>query len=100
MFLVVFLGSCSPKYNFTACFEMDKTTGEVDEEITFTDCSDYDGDTPWAFWNFGDGTTANTQNKEPITHKYAAPGKYDIYLLIGYKEGPASSITKEIEISP
>jgi PKD repeat protein len=86
---------CYHKHNYVACFVPSKEVVAVDELITFEDCSDYDGGREFAFWNFGDGTKINTENKKPAIHKYSQPGEYTVYLSIGLKEW-GSSITKTI----
>ncbi len=50
--------------------------------------------TAWS-WNFGDGTTATSQE---VTHQYSIPGTYTITLEVQSINGCSNRITKEITI--
>jgi membrane peptidoglycan carboxypeptidase len=47
------------------------------------------------YWEFGDGTTANTQK---TTHTYAATGSYEVTLWVTDDSGQQASVTKRIKI--
>ena len=94
--LLVCLCSCH-KHKYEACFSVSKDKFNVNEQIVFEDCSNYDDGQEWAFWDFGDGTKINTQKKESAVYSYSQAGEYTVYLRIGTKEW-GSSITKPIVI--
>ncbi len=88
--------SCK-KPHYKACFTADKTTVTVNETITFSNCSDFDGGYTDCQWSFGDGTVIHSQGQSSVEHSYSAIGQYEVRLWIGEKEGPASeTITKII----
>lgn len=77
----------APEANFTAS----PTQGALPLTVQFTDAS-LPGTSPihiW-FWDFGDGTFANTPNP---SHIYTAPGVYTVSLTVETAEGK-DSITK------
>lgn len=73
-------------------FEMDKTTAEADETISFKIKSNY-GQT--FSWDFGDTTLATTKDAK---HSYAEPGTYTILLKVKDMVGE-KTITKTITIT-
>lgn len=46
-------------------------------------------------WNFGDGLTSSQQNPN---HQFAAPGTYNVSLIVATAGGCADSITKQVTI--
>lgn len=69
------------------------------QDITaFTDLSLGSPDT-W-FWNFGDGTTDNTNNPNP-SHAYTTAGTYNVTLTAGYaSSGCTHSLTQAVTAFP
>lgn len=65
----------------------DKIIEQVPMEVAFFDMSDITA-TQWN-WDFGDGTTSNSQNP---THTYNEPGIYDVTLTIASEWGDISDI--------
>jgi PKD repeat protein len=56
--------------------------------------------TEW-HWSFGDSAEGNyTSSTDPVTHRYATPGRYNVTLTVFTDFGCASSITKAIYILP
>lgn len=85
MILGITLCGCrKPKYK--ACFTVDKTTANIGDTLTFTNCSDYDGESKFSLWSFGDGVKINTNGEENVKHVYLVEGEYEVNLLIGEKE--------------
>lgn len=60
---------------------MSKNLVAVNESVTFDAIGsiDSDGEIVGYFWDFGDGTTAESQSAE---HRYSAPGRYKVRLMI------------------
>lgn len=79
-------------------FNADFSTADVCQQFpaTFTDntATSVGAINTWA-WNFGDGTTANTQN---TTHNYSTPGTYNVTLVAGSTLGCKDTIIKQINI--
>jgi PKD repeat protein len=92
---ITICGCRKPKYK--ACFTADKTTANVGDTLTFTDCSDYDGNVTLALWSFGDGARINSNGGESVKHAYNTIGEYEVMLLIGEKEN-SSEQSKIIKI--
>ena len=66
-------------------------------EVSFTNITTGGNtDSPYASysWDFGDGTTANTQSP---SHTYASAGTYTVVLEVEDVDGVTSSITKSVE---
>ncbi|MEZ4924511.1 MAG: PKD domain-containing protein, partial [Crocinitomicaceae bacterium] len=64
----------------------------------FTDASLGGPDT--YLWDFGDGTTDNTNNPDPF-HIYSTAGLYDVTLVAGYSaSGCTNSITYQVNAHP
>jgi len=84
----------------TANFSYSPTTPDVGDPIVFTDTSTAAGSatiTGWS-WNFGDGTTAATQNP---THSYAVMGTYTVRLTVTDSGGQTSNAyTEQIVVGP
>ncbi len=78
------LMSCSKSNEAIACFQLDKTTFDVDESITFKNCSYSNFRNTWSF---GDGSSS--LDSFP-THKYTQPGTY-IVTLRSTSEGGVST---------
>lgn len=76
---VVTTASCSKKPE--ACADISKTTVDIGENVTFTNCSTngkkYE-------WDFGDGTKSTEQN---ATHAYSNGGTYTVKLKASSKNG-------------
>lgn len=67
----------------SASFTVSPSSGTAPLTTTITDTSTGSPVT-WA-WDFGDGSTANTQG--PFSHVYTNPGTYTIRLLVGNASG-------------
>lgn len=84
-----------------ANFGVSPATAVLSEEtVTFSDSSSSNV-TSW-YWNFGDGSTATTQN---ATHEYLASGSYVVTLIVTTADGcldtmkyTAVEVKKEIKI--
>ena len=76
-----------------ASFKTSTTAGTTTNPITFTDTST-NIPTSWS-WNFGDGTTATTQN---VSHRFTKAGKYTVSLTVKNVAGSAKA-TKTVTIS-
>ena len=75
----------------TACFNMSKTEAAVNEQITFTNCSE---NAESYLWNFGDGSSSTEKN---TTHAYTEDGNYTINLRVANGEN-YNQTTKSITI--
>ena len=88
--------SCN-RPHITACFTVNKSTANVGDTITFTNCSDYKG---WwsavTYWYLGDTTIIN--NGENIQHVYSAAGQYLVEFKIGGEKQCYVAQTKRITI--
>ncbi|OQY96085.1 MAG: hypothetical protein B6D37_02965 [Sphingobacteriales bacterium UTBCD1] len=51
-----------------------------------------------SFWDFGDGTTANTIGASPVTHSYTVPGDYTVKLRIVDQVGCADSLIRNLYV--
>lgn len=67
----------------------------MDMPVQFTDVSTGGNITSWG-WNFGDGTTASTQNPQ---HSYTAPGTYSVTLTVYTSNGCTDSKIKQVIIN-
>lgn len=77
-----------PVVNFTGV----PTTGCVPLTVQFTDQSSVAGSTITGWlWDFGDGTTGNTQNP---SHTYTAVGNYNVTLQVTTAAGCVKTLTK------
>lgn len=94
--IILFCG-CSKKHKYKSCVTLDKPTANISEVITFHNCSDYDGGYTNARWSFGDGTTANSNDKESVQHSYSTAGTYQVTLYVGEKENQSEQ-TKSVTI--
>lgn len=94
---IILLCGCSKKHKYKACFTVDISSANVNDVITFGNCSDYDGGYSDALWNFGDGSTANSKGTDNVQHSYSSPGTYKVILYVGEKENQSEQ-TKNITI--
>ncbi|MFC2107551.1 PKD domain-containing protein, partial [Bacteroidota bacterium] len=82
----------------------DWSDSPCDTTITFTDQSMGSG-TPielWE-WNFGDGTPVlpiPAPNTQPVTHKYALPGVYNVTLIVTNMNGCMDTISQQVISNP
>ncbi len=76
-----------------ASFTMSPTVGAAPLVVNFTDTSTGSPATGWA-WNFGDGTTASSQN---ASHTYNTPGTYTVTFTASNGNG-ASTVTQELVV--
>ena len=77
----------------TADFEWGSTCSNTVTQFTNTSTG---GTTNW-FWNFGDGTTSQTQFP---THVYTAEGDYSVMLIVQNLSGCADTIIQTVTIDP
>lgn len=76
----------------TANFTANKTTVLPSETILFTDSTTGSGITSWNWsWDFGDGTTATTQNP---TKSYSSVGTYSVNLTVYNSTSGFSSLNR------
>ncbi len=73
--LVVIADGATPPSPPTASFTRTPTSGSAPLDVAFTDTST-GSPAAWA-WDFGDGATSTAQHP---THRYTAPGTYDVTL--------------------
>ncbi|MBB3083226.1 PKD domain-containing protein [Geodermatophilus sabuli] len=78
----------------TASFTTSVTSGQAPLPVQFTDTSS-GTPTSWA-WDFGDGTTATTQNP---AHTYAAPGTYTVTLAVTNAAGSSTPATATVTVT-
>lgn len=72
------------------------TSAGPGSSVTFQDEStDADGSVTTWLWDFGDGTTANTQNP---AHTYADAGTYTVGLTVTDDDGASDRTTIELEV--
>lgn len=88
---VLIISSCKKKPE--ACFEIDKSTANVNENINFnaicsSEASDYN-------WNFGDGSNSIGAS---VSHSYSTPGSFTVTLTATNKSGD-SQTSKQIQIN-
>jgi len=89
----VLLLSCSKNAESLACFNTSNIKAEVNEEITFTNCSLENFQN---VWTFGDGTTSANKDEK---HKYAKAGFYTVNLTTYAEKGnQPNSIQQSIEV--
>ncbi len=67
---------------------MDEDTGQVPHTVEFTDCSE--GDPSLWHWNFGDGSTSNSENPR---HTYYEAGTYTVTLTVSNTLGTGTTGT-------
>jgi PKD repeat protein len=84
----VFLSGCTPAP--TACFTKSATIVDLNQAITFTNCSsDFEG----IDWNFGDGSTSTEEN--PV-HAWNAEGDFLVSITVTDKNGTQSDNVSDI----
>jgi PKD repeat protein len=73
--------------------------GPVGADIAFSSAgsSDPDNDPITFEWTFGDGSSSTAPNP---SHRYAAPGAYDVVLTVRDNQGNATSSTTKANVSP
>lgn len=81
-----------PKADFTSSSSSSNCTVPI--KVSFTNTSSGDGIRSY-LWDFGDGTTANTQNSD---HDYTRAGVFNVKLLIVNQFGCSDTITKSVSI--
>ncbi|MCS6934100.1 MAG: PKD domain-containing protein [Chitinophagales bacterium] len=74
---LLFIASCSKQP--VACIKVSKTSVEIGETLNFESCA---SDASNYEWDFGDGTTATTQN---ASHSWNTPGVYIVQLRVTSK---------------
>jgi PKD repeat protein len=77
--LIVLTSSCVREPE--ACFDLDKQTYSINEDVNFKDCSDY---ADRYEWDFGDG---NRSDEMSPTHRYTESGHYTAVLRTYNKKG-------------
>ncbi|MDA3944045.1 MAG: PKD domain-containing protein [Bacteroidetes bacterium] len=70
--------------NMPIQFTVDQTITDITDVVSFN-------------WNFGDGTTSNLM--DPL-HQFAAPGNYNVSLMIVNTGGYSNTVTKVVTIDP
>ena len=80
---LIFLTGCQKEPE--ACFNPNKTTVKINEEVTFTNCSK---DANSFEWDFSDG---NLSSKENTSHSFNSVGSYSVELKVTSKNGKKSS---------
>jgi gliding motility-associated-like protein len=81
-----------------ADYSWDPNPACIDQDITFTDLSTTEDDSPLVFWqwNFDDGSPfVNDQN--PV-HAYSASGTYNVELVIESVDGCRDTIKQVVEV--
>lgn len=78
-----------------ASFMADKTEGNADLVVRFTDTSTWKPDTH--SWDFGDGDTSTGPNPH---HTYTTAGTYTVGLSVSRNGGPISTATERITVKP
>lgn len=87
------LFSCSKPAESLACFNTSTIKAEVNEEITFTNCSLENFQN---VWTFGDGTTSTNKDEK---HKYTKAGYYTVNLTTYAEKGnQPNSIQQGIQV--
>jgi PKD repeat protein len=74
------------KDDYKACFTVDKAIANVGDTITFSNCSEYNGNTIDAFWDFGDKSSAYSKGNESVKHSFKNAGQYIVELWVGQVE--------------
>ena len=89
------LGDAEENRPPVASFSYSPTAGlTTDTEVVFRDESfDPDGRVVAWHWDFGDGTTADTQHP---THRYSAPGVYHVSLTVTDDDGAKSDPARRV----
>ncbi|HRN78869.1 MAG TPA: PKD domain-containing protein [Ferruginibacter sp.] len=71
------------------------------EDVTFTDNSSFTGAAPidsW-YWDFGDGTTLNAPDGNPVTHTYTTFGTFTVKFAVGVGATcPGDTATRTITV--
>lgn len=80
-----------------AAFTSDDFTGNVNQNINFTDQST-NGAISW-FWDFGDGSSDSTSTLQNPSHVYGAGGFYDVCLIVTDVNGCTDTICQQEIIS-
>ena len=81
----------------SASFTASSLTGPAPFEPTFTaTATDPDGSIASYAWDFGDGTT---DSGESVSHRYTAPGTYDVRLTVTDDDGASSSETQTVAVT-
>lgn len=80
-----------------AAFDVSPAAPSTDDVVRFTDRStDADGRVVGWLWFFGDGTTSQTQN---ATHRYLAPGTYNVTLAVRDDSGAVANVAREVAVT-
>jgi|SRR6218665_3052981 len=77
-----------------ACIGVNKTSAAVNEELTFTNCSE---NTHYVDWDFGDGSTEMGYDNQVI-HKYTQAGNYTVKITAHSYEDRKKPDQQEISI--
>ncbi|MFD1553186.1 hypothetical protein DNU06_15100 [Putridiphycobacter roseus] len=80
--LSIFTIACNKDKTVTACIEMDKTTINTGESITFTSCSENEWSYAWTIIG-PDSAVENTMGWNDIyfVQKFDTPGSYQVKLV-------------------
>ena len=93
-----FLASCTKTPD--ACFNQDKTTASIGEEIKFTDCSK-NGSSDYTM-NMGNGTTLTDGDQSfPVLYGFPRPGTFTVTYKVFSENGKKSDeVTLSVTITP
>ena len=81
MFSVLFINGCDKEdENPVACFDTDVTEIFENQTVQFINCSE---NAVASWWEFGDG---HTSSRFEASHKFAAPGQYNVKLTVFNKD--------------
>lgn len=86
--LMMFAFSGCEKNYYDAYFAVDNSTKRQYEVFTFYNHSLHDGRAMNAVWDFADGTTLKSDEKE-VRHQFAATGVFEVTLSISDKSAEA-----------
>ena len=92
LYSLITLLACKQPLDYRACFIPSATNVKVRQELTFTNCSDFDGGFNDCTWYFGDGETRSSIGSMTVIHKYIEPGNYKVRLVIGEKDNLSEKI--------